>query len=130
MLKENKYLQDGLGLTEEQVDILKKANLEFRKSNIKLTAQTQLAQIDLEEHLDNENVSEQKLLEALELVSTTQLSLKKNSIQFLYKVKTILGQQNFQRLKELISSKRKGHEKRGKELKKRDKDHRGDKKEK
>jgi Spy/CpxP family protein refolding chaperone len=94
-------MRKELNLTDQQMDELAKLRLENQKEMVKLRADLEVLQIDLEILLDEKEPDKAKVYAQLDKINKLRNELSKNRIDFALKRRAILTAEQWDKLKNL-----------------------------
>jgi Spy/CpxP family protein refolding chaperone len=114
LLERHPEIAEEAGVTEEQMDELRLARYEQQKKMVELRADLELAELEMQQLMDNEAADREAVFSAVDQVSAARGALQKARIEQLWKVRDILGEETMDTLRELGREKmRERAEKRG-----------------
>ncbi|MEW5944863.1 MAG: periplasmic heavy metal sensor [bacterium] len=100
-LLERPEILEQVGITEDQLEKLRAMSLEIRKKEIRNRAELQLATIDLQELLEDDNPNVKKIDGKIEQIGALRTGIQKEKVHALLEAKKILTPEQIERLKDL-----------------------------
>lgn len=95
-----------LGLTEEQKEKVQSIRSAAEKEKIKVHAELQIKQIDLQEELEKKNVSEKKVDKLIDEIAQLNKKMLESRIKTMLALKKVLTPQQQEKLKNFMDSKK------------------------
>jgi len=109
-------IAEKIGLTEEQIKILKDSMYEMKKQEIQLEAEKKLAVMEQTKLLMESTIDEEAVMAAVEKTSKITTELVKLKVKQLLLVKKTLTPEDIKKIKELMQERREKGGKRGPEV--------------
>lgn len=105
-------IQEKLKLTDEQIEKLEKVSLEGRKNMIKLRADLEIAELELEPLMEAKKFDREKVEAILDKTESIRAKMAKERIKTLLDTREILTSEQYQKLKQM-KGRRDGRDGRG-----------------